>query len=231
MFRIWIVTAIGLALCTPNAGSATPRVWRGYEGRFEVDASIVGYGEKSIKLQSGDSEPFEIPIAKLSEKDRLFYERLKKTAFRIQGVGSISAPNDTHKWIFVKNLEADNIVAGVYGCISDTATSKMILTVSPQIAMNDPVRISHLKGYFNGMLGMIQETGLQPVDAVQPTLEGRIPNAVQYMVIAKRPDGSQVEVHGLTVFSDKRTYVFQAVAEDSETAQELLSAATTLFEE
>ena len=166
----------------------------------------------------------------LSEKDRDFLVQVDETAFDLGKVASISVLTKGYSWKLAKQFEVDGESVQVYLYGRENSTNAATLTITSQVATDNPHRVAHLKGHFNAVVALFENAQLEIDKVDKPSIKGEIPSVIRYGVSGKKLDGSPLVVKGITVFAYKRTYLFQAIADKNETASQLIAVSETLIE-
>jgi hypothetical protein len=139
-------------------------------------------------------------------------------ALDVPGLLSIKSPARGFQW---QQTQASDI-ARSYVCKKGGSKDALTLVVYLSGAPTEGHRSTQLKAVWNAAVDTYRAQGFEIGNARKPALDSPIPAQVPYSISGRRADGTPYFVHGLVMFR-QRTYAFQALSENSESAVSLLA--------
>ena len=205
------------------------RTWTGADGKFKVEAELLETAGDTVHLRTADGSMIRVPLASISEADRAHVERASKERFVLPGVLSIANPSEGFAWKVVKEVDLGGVKGTVLLCSKEGSESRMVLSIEHRKTPTDAHKVAALKGHYNGLIQTLEGAGIKIQKGAQPSLNTPVPKGVPFALVGQKPDGTQMEVYGITVFGEN-VYGFQIFNCNRSEADRLAKVVDTLTE-
>ncbi len=228
-----------------HAHAQEARTWKSADGRFTVQAKIVGLKAGKASLQKADGKVVEVDMSLLSKADKDYVEGLRKAQAKrkqpqqqpqdnsqtlsIPGVFSINSPGHGFAW----NTGGERVVNGVQayrlGCskIGSTATVTLIVTI--QKGDTDEKRALLMKSNYQALMDKLEQGKVTNVQRTPLKLDSPIPSRVEFDFSGQTPNNTPVAIRIVNIFKEN-TYSFQINGTNKADLDQLATVIDTLKE-
>lgn len=141
--------------------------------------------------------------------------------FEAAGLFHVATP-EGYAWKLANEGERDGVLYRAYLCAREGSPTRVVVTVEGRVVATQPERVAAVKGHWNGMLEMLQQSGFKKPETRRPDVEAPVPDRVAYGLSADDPSGNRRQIRCVTVFGARNIYLIQGMAASVEEADLLM---------
>jgi SLA1 homology domain 1, SHD1 len=157
-----LTTITGLGLCLLGTATLNARIWKDVTGKHEVDAEFISLAGDNVELKTADGRILKLPLAKLSDADRVIANKLANDA------ASVPVPDAAPS---TKDKKQQKIA--IDGDVDDWSSIPLVIEAANSPDVKEEVDVQQLKvGSDDENLYIYVTTTLPPLSAIKQEAGG-----------------------------------------------------------